>query len=85
MNDMRSSWSGMLTEIQTAANLLPECKFRHIRRGQNTVAHNLVQKVIRHQECVAMRFDVPPCIQELINAEATSRESTSQIIGLGFD
>jgi hypothetical protein len=51
-------------------NLLPACNFRHIRREANQVAHDLVQKALRQQECVVMHYNVSSCVRVLIKEEA---------------
>jgi hypothetical protein len=62
---------GTLMEIQAVKNLLSECKFIHIGRAKNRVAHNLAQEAIRRKSCVVMRHDAPQCVRGLINKAAT--------------
>jgi hypothetical protein len=42
--DAQASQAGILEEIKGALSLLPECKFNHVRRGSNEVAHALAQR-----------------------------------------
>jgi hypothetical protein len=42
--DAQASQAGILEEIKGALSLLPECKFHHVRRGSNEVAHALAQR-----------------------------------------
>jgi hypothetical protein len=39
-----------VAEIWAAEHLLPECTFHHIRGDANTVAHELAQRALRHNE-----------------------------------
>jgi ribonuclease HI len=67
----RSSWDGILLEIQAVSSLLQEYNVRHIRREANTVAHRLAQEVIKkQQQCVVMRLRAPPWVQDLVRKEA---------------
>jgi hypothetical protein len=67
-------------DIQAVKNILPECNFRHVRRGIKKVAHNL--KALRQQECVVTCYNAPQCVRELINAEAAGIDGASQICNL---
>jgi hypothetical protein len=51
------------------AQLLPECRFVHVRREANQVAHELAQLAMRKRQAVVMRFNVPPDIQSLVDRE----------------
>jgi hypothetical protein len=43
----RSACAGIIEEIRTAWNLLPDCTSSHIRREANKVAHELAHRVIK--------------------------------------
>jgi hypothetical protein len=44
--DSRSQWAGVITEIQVLGHLLPACRYDHIRREANQVAHALAQRAL---------------------------------------
>jgi hypothetical protein len=73
----RSSWEGILSEVQATCSLLPAYNFRHIRREANQVAHSLAQLAIRQQQCVVMRLNAPTCDQALVESEAPGRGDTA--------
>jgi ribonuclease HI len=64
--DARSSIFGILSEIQAVKNILPDCKFSHIRRHLNIVAHNLAHESFLKKQSLVMRYDVPQCVRELV-------------------
>jgi hypothetical protein len=66
----RSSWAETIAEIGAASELLPECRFAHTRREGNRVAHQLAQMAMRSCECGVMRFDMPPDVREVVQADA---------------
>jgi hypothetical protein len=39
----RAPWAGVISEIRVVGQLPPECRFSHIRREANRVAHELAQ------------------------------------------
>jgi hypothetical protein len=55
----RSRWVGIIKEIQATGDILPGCRFSHIKREANQVAHELCQRALRNQQAVVMRFRVP--------------------------
>jgi ribonuclease HI len=55
----RSRWAGIIKEIQATGDILPGCRFSHIKREANQVAHELCQRALRNQQAVVMRFRVP--------------------------
>jgi hypothetical protein len=55
----RSRWVGIIKEIQATGDILPGCRFSHIKREANQVAHELCQRALRNQQVVVMRFRVP--------------------------
>jgi hypothetical protein len=70
--NQRSSWVGILLEIQEVRNLLPACSFRHIHREGNIVAHRLAQKALRPDKSIVMRFDMPQEVRDLVIAESVN-------------
>jgi hypothetical protein len=53
-------------------SLLPECKFSHVDRETNMVAHSLAQRAYSLQECVVVRFNAPQCVRSMIREDAPS-------------
>jgi hypothetical protein len=67
----RASCAGIISEITVAANLLPACKFTHVNREANQVAHQLAQRSLRQQECMVMHHNLPEEVRGLVQAEGT--------------
>jgi ribonuclease HI len=76
-SNARSRLAGILAEIQAMRNILPECNFRHVRRGSNEVAHGLARRDSIHQECVVMRLNAPSFVRELIQRGAAGSPDPS--------
>jgi hypothetical protein len=55
----RAPWRGIISEIISTSNLLPACKFAHVGRQANEVAHRLARRGLQTKEWAVMRFDMP--------------------------
>jgi hypothetical protein len=66
----RTQWAGVISKIQAVGHILPACRFSHVRREANQVAHELAQRGLSHQQAVVMRLKVPPDLQALVRREA---------------
>jgi hypothetical protein len=51
--------------------MLVDCKFGHVRRGVNEVAHTLAQRASRCHESAVIHLELPEFVRELIRTEAT--------------
>jgi hypothetical protein len=40
----RAQWAGIIEEIRAASNQLPQCRFMHVGRDANIVAHKASEK-----------------------------------------
>jgi hypothetical protein len=75
----RSHMVGVLAEIKEASTLLPACRFMHIQRGANQVAHALARLALQTRCAKVMRFQAPKEVQALVdrdNQESSKRTST---------
>jgi hypothetical protein len=71
-DENQSRNEGILREIQSVKNILPDCKFGHIRRHMNRVGHSLAQEAIRKKQSIVMRYDAPQCARKLIDEDRAS-------------
>jgi hypothetical protein len=69
----RSGQAGNLAEIKGVQSLLVDCKYMHVHRGGNEVAHTLAQHARRCHENAVVRLEAPECVRELIRREAAGR------------
>jgi hypothetical protein len=58
---------------QRVQSLLVDCKYMHVHRGGNEVAHTLAQHARRCHENAVVRLEAPECVRELIRREAAGR------------
>jgi hypothetical protein len=66
----RSAWAGVIAEIKRVANLLSGCRFNHVRRDANMVAHMLANHALRSQDSAVMRYDMPSLVRSQVEVEA---------------
>jgi hypothetical protein len=64
-------WAGIIDEIINISNLLPACKFEHIRREANKVAHQPARRGLEKKEWVVMHHAMPKEIRSLVLAKTT--------------
>jgi hypothetical protein len=65
----RASWAGLIQEIKGVRELLPDCRFSHVRREGNWVAH-LIAEALQFNEYGLRRFRSPECAREQCILEA---------------
>jgi hypothetical protein len=61
---------GVISKIQVVGDILPACRFNHVRREANQVAHELAQWGVCHQQVVVMRLKVPSDLQTIVHRKA---------------
>jgi hypothetical protein len=49
-HEARSTWAGVIYEIKRVGNLLPDCRYTHVCREANMVAHMLASHALRSQD-----------------------------------
>jgi hypothetical protein len=64
------NWLGLIQEIKGASVLLPECRFVHVKRESNLVAHLLVRRALQLNEGGMRRHGCPKCVSHQCNIEA---------------
>jgi hypothetical protein len=69
----RTQQAVVLAEIKGVTRLLPACRFMHIRRDANQVAHGLARLAIQARCAKVMRFQAPSEVQALVDREWTGR------------
>jgi hypothetical protein len=62
----RSSLAFLLREAILTAHCLPEVVFKHVRREQNCVAHELAQLARKLNHSSVWRNRVPVCVEHLV-------------------
>jgi hypothetical protein len=74
----RSQWAGTISEIRGLSQILPDCKFLHVNRDANRVAHQLAKRAQERQEWMMLRHDVPPDIRSLAQADSAGSSSCNE-------
>jgi hypothetical protein len=48
----RAAWAGVIEEIRSASNLLPQCRVMHAHHEANRIAHELAKRgLLKHCVC----------------------------------
>jgi hypothetical protein len=81
---LTQEWIRLLTCVETDCKRLVQalkkgepalCKFTHVSREVNQVAHDPAQLALRHQQCMVMCFNAPPGIMYLVEDTPVANSS----------